>query len=215
MAELPEIPVLYCDDHLVIVDKPAGLLVVHAPGRRKPTLVDRVRSQLGGRVDAVHRLDEATTGVLVMARDDAGRAGMEELFRRHAIERRYLALLAAAPAPPAGRIEARLREGDDGVMRVVTHGGETAITHYETRERRGRCTLVECRLETGRRNQIRAHLAAMGCPVVGDRKYGYRRRKGESFTRVMLHSWQLAFRHPVLGTEVTVSVPPPERDLRL
>ncbi|MCA8978241.1 MAG: RluA family pseudouridine synthase [Planctomycetes bacterium] len=204
---------LFQDDHLVIVDKPRGVLVVSAPGRRQPTLVDILRGQVGGRIDAVHRLDEDTTGVLVLVRDDASRSGMEDLFRRHAIERRYLALITAAPTPPAGCIEARLREDEAGVMRVVARGGETAITHYESRERRGRCTLVECWLETGRRNQIRAHMAALGCPVAGDRKYGYRSRPGESFSRTMLHSWRIAFRHPVTGNDVTASCEAPEPDL--
>ena len=151
---------------------------------------------------------------MVLARDDAGREGLLDMFRRHVIERRYLALVMAAPSPPAGRIDARLQEDDAGVMRVVQRGGEKAVTHYEARERRGRCTLVECRLETGRRNQIRAHLAALGCAVAGDRKYGYRRRPGESFSRVMLHSWRVGFRHPVTGVDVDVTAPAPEPELR-
>lgn len=205
-----EIPVLWADEHLVLVDKPAGVLVVPAPGRAGPTLVDLVRRQLGGTVEAVHRLDEETTGVIALARDRAARVAMEELFRRHAVEREYVALVAAAPSPAAGRIESRLREDSEGVMRVVPSGGERAVTHYETRGRRGRCTLVHCRLETGRRNQIRAHLAALGCPVAGDRKYGYRRRANESFGRVMLHARRLAFVHPIRGVAVDVVVEPAE-----
>lgn len=206
--------VLYADDHLVVVDKPQGVLVVTAPGRRQLTLVDLLRRQLGGMVEAVHRLDEDTTGAIALARDQAGRTGMEGVFRGHTAEREYLALVTAAPSPPAGRIEAQLREDPAGVMRVVPRGGERAITHYETIERRGRCTLLRCRLETGRRNQIRAHLAALGSPVVGDRKYGYRRRADESFPRVMLHSWRLAFRHPVTGIEVDVTAAPRESELK-
>jgi 23S rRNA pseudouridine1911/1915/1917 synthase len=208
------IAVLFEDDHLVIVDKPSGVLVVTAPGRRQPTLVDLLRRLLGGTVEAVHRLDEQTTGAIVLARDQLGRAGMEELFRRHAAEREYLALVTSAPSPPAGRVDAQLREDGDGIMRVVPHGGERAVTHYETLERRGRCTLIRCRLETGRRNQIRAHMAALGSPVVGDRKYGYRRRGDESFSRVMLHSWRLAFRHPMTGIPVDITVEPGEAELK-
>lgn len=208
------ITVLFLDDHLVIVDKPPGILVVTAPGRRSLTLVDRLRRQLGGMIEAVHRLDEQTTGAIALARDRAGREGMDQLFRRHAAEREYLALVTAAPSPPAGRIEAQLREDKAGVMRVVPRGGERAVTHYETIERRGRCTLIRCRLETGRRNQIRAHLAAMGSTVAGDRKYGYRRRADESFSRVMLHSWRLAFRHPVTGCEVDIRAEPREPELK-
>jgi len=205
--------VLHRDDHLVVVDKPAGVLVVSAPGRSEPTLVDLVSRQLGERVQAVHRLDEQTTGAIVLARTDPGRVGMEALFRAHSVERQYLALASSAPSPPAGRIESNLLEDAGGVVRVVPRGGQRAVTHYQTLCRRGRCTLVSCRLETGRRNQIRAHLAALGCPLAGDRKYGFRARAGERFARVMLHSWQLRFLHPETGAEVAVRVEPAEEEL--
>lgn len=208
------VPILFQDDHLVVVDKPVGFLVVPAPGRRGPTVVDLVSEQLGKRVQAVHRLDEETSGALVLVFDDATRIGMEALFKEHAVERDYLALASAAPSPPAGRIESRLQEDAGGVVRVVPRGGERAVTHYETLARRGRCSLVRCRLETGRRNQIRAHLAALGCPVAGDRKYGFRSRPGEAFRRVMLHSWALRFVHPVSRVEISVAVEPAEPELR-
>lgn len=207
------VPVVHQDDRLVVVDKPAGVLVVPAPGRREATLVDRLTQQLGREVFAVHRLDEDTTGALVLALDDEARIGMEALFKAHAVHREYLALLASAPSPPSGKIESNLQEGGDGIVRVVARGGLRAVTHYEAVDRRGRCTLVVCRLETGRRNQIRAHMAALGCPVVGDRKYGFRARPGEHFSRVMLHSWQLRFEHPIEGRTVAVRIEPPERDL--
>ncbi|HEX6812245.1 MAG TPA: RluA family pseudouridine synthase [Planctomycetota bacterium] len=205
--------VLYRDDHLVVIDKPAGVLVVPAPGRDASTIVDLVGAQLNCRPQAVHRLDEDTTGALALALDDAARAGMEALFRRHAIERDYLALVSAAPSPAAGKIESSLQEDDDGMVRVVLRGGVRAVTHYETLARRGRCTLVRCQLETGRRNQIRVHLAALGCPVAGDRKYGFRARAGEHFARVMLHSWRMSFVHPITGIEVHVETLPPEPSL--
>lgn len=208
------VPILYRDDFLVVVDKPSGFLVVPAPGRKGETVVDLVSAQLGVRVQAVHRLDEETTGALVMAIDPVARTGMEALFREHAVERTYLALVAAVPSPPAGRIESRLLEGADGVVRVVATGGERAVTHYETLERRGRCSLILCRLETGRRNQIRAHMAALGCPVAGDRKYGFRARSDESFRRQMLHSWRLNFRHPLTGVAVEIETQPGEPELR-
>jgi 23S rRNA pseudouridine1911/1915/1917 synthase len=202
------IPILHRDDHLVVVDKPAGILVVEAPGRRGPTLVDALTRQLGVRVQAVHRLDEDTTGAMVFALDAEARAGLDDLFRQHAATREYLALASAAPSPPAGRIESQLAEDAGGVVRVVRSGGERAVTHYETLARRGRCTLLRCRLETGRRNQIRAHLAALGCPLAGDRKYGFRARGDERFPRVMLHSWRLAFPHPVTGAALAIEAPP-------
>jgi 23S rRNA pseudouridine1911/1915/1917 synthase len=210
---VPPVPILHRDEHLVVVDKPAGMLVVPAPGRRGPTLGDVLAEQLGARVQAVHRLDEDTTGALVMALDDAGRTGMEALFRSHAVHREYLALLAAAPSPPAGRIDSLLREDADGIVRVVPHGGVRAVTHYETIDRRGRCTLVRCRLETGRRNQIRVHMSALECPIAGDRKYGFRQRSDERFARVMLHSWRVQFTHPVTGADIDLSVAPREPEL--
>lgn len=207
------VPLVHQDDRIVVVDKPPGVLVVSAPGRHEPTLVDLLSRQIGRRVLAVHRLDEDTTGAMVFALDDAARAAMEALFRRHAIEREYLALLASAPSPASGRIESNLREGPDGIVRVVPRG-MNAVTHYSTLERRGKCALVTCRLETGRRNQIRAHMAALGCPVAGDRKYGYRARAGERFPRVMLHSWRIRFVHPFGGAEIDLVVPPREPGLR-
>jgi 23S rRNA pseudouridine1911/1915/1917 synthase len=207
------VTVLYEDDHIVVVDKPARVLVVPAPGRKGPVLVDEVSRQVGCRLAAVHRLDEDTTGAIVMSRTDVARAAMEDLFRRHEVERDYLALLSAAPSPVAARIESRLAEGIDGIVRVVPRGGERAVTHYATIARRDRCTLVRCRLETGRRNQIRAHMAALGCPIAGDRKYGFRARLGESFSRPMLHSWRMAFAHPCGGSPIRIECPPHEAAL--
>lgn len=208
------IPLLHADDHLVVVDKPAGVLTVAAPGRSGPTVVDLLRRQLDRPVHPVHRLDEETTGALVLALDAPTESAMVELFRQHAVERHYLALAGATPSPPAGRIESNLLEGADGIVRVVPRGGQRAVTHYETLARRGRCALLQCRLETGRRNQIRAHLAALGCPLAGDRKYGFRARDGERFPRVMLHSWRLRFDHPHGGV-VAITVAAAEQDLQL
>lgn len=210
---MADIPILHRDEHLLVVDKPAGLLVVAAPGRRGKTLIDLVGEQLGERVFAVHRLDEGTTGAIVVACTEVARDAMEPLFRAHTVERDYLALLSGRPSPAAGRIESRLQE-QDGMVRVVERGGQTAITDYETIERRGRCVLVRCRLSTGRRNQIRVHMQALGCPIVGDRKYGYRAREGESFSRPMLHSWRIAFDHPITGARVTAEAVPREPELR-
>jgi len=209
----PAVTVLHRDEHLLIVDKPAGTLVVPAKGRTGPCLVDALTQQLGQRVIAVHRLDEDTTGCLAFALDERSRAGLDACFRDHAATRDYLALATAVPSPEAGCIESGLEEGPDGVVRVVRRGGRRAVTHYQTLARRGRGALVRCRLETGRRNQIRVHLAALGCPVAGDRKYGYRPRPRERYERVMLHSWRLQLAHPVTGDEVDVSCTAREPDL--
>lgn len=211
---MSEVPVLYVDETLAVVDKPAGVLTVPAPGRKGRTLVDMLSDQLGRRVFAVHRLDEETTGCVAFALDDAVRSGLERLFRSHQVERSYLALLSSVPSPESGRIDANLAEAADGIMQVVKAGGQRAVTHYRTLARRGRNALVECRLETGRRNQIRVHMAALGCPVAGDRKYGFRARAGESHGRVMLHSWRLRMTHPSSGVAIDVECEPSEPDLR-
>lgn len=209
-----EVPVLHRDDHLLIVDKPAGVLVVPAAGRAEPCLVDRLTAQLGQRVFAVHRLDEDTTGCLAFALDERAQGALDATFRDHAALRDYLALTTAVPSPESGCVESQLEEGGDGIVRVVRRGGRRAVTHYAALSRHGRGSLVRCRLETGRRNQIRVHLAALGCPVAGDRKYGYRARPGERFGRVMLHSWSLKIPHPVTGELVEVSCEAQELALR-
>jgi 23S rRNA pseudouridine1911/1915/1917 synthase len=215
LVDQPTIPVLYDDEHLLVVDKPARCLVVAAPGRRGATAVDRVGRQRGERVYAVHRLDEDTTGVLVLARTEASREALEQVFRRHEAQRVYLALASRVPSPAAGRIESRLAVGRDGVVRSVTgRGGELAVTRFRTLERRDRHALLECELETGRRNQIRVHLSELGCPLVGDRKYGWRSRGSGGPDRPLLHAWRIRFVHTITGAVVDVGCDPTERELR-
>ncbi len=208
---MSRIPILYEDDHMLVVDKPPRMLVVPAPGRSGPTVVDEVGRQLGSRVFAVHRLDEDTTGVLVLARTPEARAALEDVFIDHRADRVYLALVGRMPSPPAGRIESRLRESPDGIVESVARGpGQRAVTHYKVLRRVGREVLVECRPETGRRNQIRVHLADLGCPVVGDRKYGYRGRGGSSARRPLLHAWRITLPHPVDEREIVVEAELPD-----
>lgn len=206
------ISILYQDEHLLIVDKPARMLVVAAPGRSRATAVDRMQKQIGSRVFAVHRLDEDTTGVLALARSHDSKKRLEAIFRAHEAERIYLAVTSHAPSPPAGRIESRLRENAYGIMESTTDGpGHKAVTHYRIVRRLKRETLVECRLETGRRNQIRAHLSGLGCPIVGDRKYGYRPRGDGAPKQPMLHAWRLRLRHPFTGEEIAAEAALPAR----
>jgi 23S rRNA pseudouridine1911/1915/1917 synthase len=184
----PPISILFADEHVLVVDKPVGMLVVPAPGRGGSTVVDAISAQLGARVHAVHRLDEETSGVLVLARSEAAKPWLEDVFKEHRARRTYLALVEHTPSPPAGRIESRLRELPSGIMQSVARGpGERAITDYQVLGRRGKQVLVECQLQTGRRNQIRVHLADLGCPLCGDRKYGWRARS-VPFRRLMLHA---------------------------
>ncbi len=201
-----QIPILFEDEHLLVVDKPPRLLVVQAPGRTEKTIVDFVGDQLGTRVFPVHRLDEDTTGVLVLARTHQARDALRKMFQKHAAKRIYLALVSRAPTPAAGRIESRLREGKDGMVKsVIDKTVERAVTEYRTLERRGRFTLVECELMTGRRNQIRVHMADIRCPIVNDRKYGFR-SKGQATPgkRPLLHAHRVAFRHPITEEPIEV-----------
>jgi 23S rRNA pseudouridine1911/1915/1917 synthase len=140
---------------------------------------------------------------------------LEDLFRSHRVERVYLALLSAMPNPPAGRIESAVDVGDDGIVRSVAAGhGTRAVTEYRAVARRGGCTLVECRLETGRRNQIRVHMAELGCPIAGDRKYGFRGWAGQRWRRPMLHAWRIGLLHPITGDRLELESTPEERELR-
>jgi 23S rRNA pseudouridine1911/1915/1917 synthase len=220
----PEIRILHADPAVVVVDKPAGVLVVSAPNQRGPTMVDLVSAALGARVHAVHRLDRDTTGVLVMAKTSDSAQWLEDVFKQHAAERTYLALVDHVPSPRAGRIESRLREGADGVVRSVPgRGGELAITDYRVlgrvehlqraRGRDGGATLIECKPRTGRRNQIRVHLQDLGCPICGDRKYGWRMRGEPSYGRVMLHAERIVLPRPYGQPDLEVAVDAPEPEL--
>ena len=154
---------LHVDEDLVVVDKPERMLVVPAPGRAGPTVVDVVGKQLGGRVFAVHRLDEDTTGALALARTPAAREVLEGIFRAHRAERVYLAVVERVPSPTAGRIELVLREDAAGVVVSSQAGaGRRAVTEYRLLARVRGGAVLECRPRTGRRNQIRVHLAELG-----------------------------------------------------
>ncbi len=207
------VPILFQDDAVLVVDKPIGVLVVPAPGHRGPTVVDLVSDQLGTRVHAVHRLDEETSGVLVLACNETSKRWLEDVFKEHRATRTYLALVEHTLSPPAGRIESRLREMTGGMVQTVTKPpGDLAITDYRVLARRGKQTLVECQLQTGRRNQIRVHMRDLGCPVCGDRKYGWRTR-GATFDRVMLHAERIEL--PRADGRPTVNVQVDAREVAL
>jgi 23S rRNA pseudouridine1911/1915/1917 synthase len=202
--------VVFEDDHLMVVDKPAGVVMHPAPGYRGPTLADA----LAGRATIVHRLDKDTSGVILAAKSDEVRERLQRLLKARKVTREYTALVEGHPDAEAGTIDAPI--GRDRTNRTVmstrTDRGRDAITHFEVVERLPRTTLLRVRLETGRTHQIRAHLAAIGHPVVGDPQYGGResgRRVGLS--RQFLHASQLMFSHPASG-ELTVceSKPPVE-----
>jgi 23S rRNA pseudouridine1911/1915/1917 synthase len=219
---------LYVDDAVVVVNKPAGLTTVrHAAeadefgprGKRflPKTLADllpRLLGEPGARVIAVHRIDRDTSGVVAFARTPAAAEQLTRQFRKHTADRRYLAL--ARGTPPTGRIEsAFVRDRGDG-RRGSGPGpdGKRAVTHVKVLERLGPFALVECRLETGRTHQVRIHLGEAGAPLCGERVYdrpvhGKPLPDGSGAARPMLHAARLGFVHPVTGEPMSWEVPPP------
>jgi 23S rRNA pseudouridine1911/1915/1917 synthase len=211
--------ILYEDEHLLVVSKPAGMVAHPTASRRTGTLVNRLLamgvplSTIGGqdRPGIVHRLDAGTSGAMVVAKDDGTHTALAEMFRRHQIDRRYLALVRGHVGPDQFLIEAPLgRRAARILVRAVT--GKHAATEIEVRERLPGCTLVEARPRTGRTHQIRVHLAAVGHPILGDRAYGGAGADAEllGLTRPFLHSWRIAFDHPATGPrlDLEASLPP-------
>jgi 23S rRNA pseudouridine1911/1915/1917 synthase len=209
-----EIP--YEDEHLLVVDKPAGLVVHPAPGHSSGTLVHGLLAHdvEGGdepeRPGIVHRLDRDTSGLLVVARSPEAHRRLQEMVKAREVTREYLALVVGRPRSQRGLIEAPIgRDRHDGQRHSLdTDMPRDAVTHFEVEELLLRHALLRVTLETGRTHQIRVHLAAIDLPVAGDPVYG---RQGElGLERQCLHAARLAFTHPVTGAEVDVSSPLPE-----
>jgi 23S rRNA pseudouridine1911/1915/1917 synthase len=203
------------DEHLLVIDKPAGIVVHPAPGHRAGTLVDALvgLGAAGGEAERpgiVHRLDRDTSGLMVVARSAAVHRRLQSLVRRRELERTYLALVRGRPRSWRGRIEAPIgRDRSDRLRHSLdTDRPRDAVTHFEVERLLDGHALLRVRLETGRTHQIRVHLAAIGLPVVGDRLYG---SPDPSLGRQFLHAAALAFTHPVTGERVEVESPlPPE-----
>jgi 23S rRNA pseudouridine1911/1915/1917 synthase len=212
--EVMDLSIAYEDEHLVVVDKPAGLVVHPAPGHATGTLVHGLLAHeiSGGdaeRPGIVHRLDRDTSGLMVVARTEEAHRRLEQLVRRRALERGYLALVVGRPRSRRGRIEAPIGRDRRDPMRhsLDTDTPRDAVTHFELVELLPRHALLEIRLETGRTHQIRVHLAAVGLPVAGDRVYGRPRELG--LERQFLHAARLAFPHPFSGETVETESPLP------
>jgi 23S rRNA pseudouridine1911/1915/1917 synthase len=210
-----EARIVFNDEHLAVIDKPAGLVVHPAPSHSGPTLVSELSELLGGGADPerpgiVHRLDKGTSGLLVVARDDATHAALQEQVRQRRVERAYLALAEGRLGSRTGTIDAPIGRAARRRHRMAVAGAASreARTHFEAVEPLARDTYLEARLETGRTHQIRAHFAAIGHPLAGDETYGGRRRLG--LERQFLHAHRLAFDHPAGGERLEFSSPLPD-----
>jgi len=211
------VAIVFEDEHLLVVDKPAGLVVHPGAGVATDTLVQLLADKIAGgpepdRPGVVHRLDRDTSGLMLLARSEPVHTALQEQIRRRDVEREYLALVAGTFDTQTGTIEAPL--GRDRVNRTVmstrTDKPRDATTHFEVLETLAGRSLLRVKLETGRTHQIRAHMLAIRHPVCGDPAYGGRGAgKDLGLTRQFLHSARVAFRHPVTGEQVACESKPP------
>jgi 23S rRNA pseudouridine1911/1915/1917 synthase len=204
--------IVHLDEVVVVVDKPPGLLSMGSEREKERTAYRILNTHLktlaktpAQQVFIVHRLDRETSGLMMFARTESAQADLQGDWK--GVLKRYLAIVEGVPAQAAGTLKDRLLEGKSLMVRRVEEGGELAITHYRVLRAQGDRALLECTLETGRRNQIRVQLAALGHPVAGDRKYG---AKTDPARRLALHACELAFSHPVSGApmEFHSALPP-------
>jgi len=219
--------ILFEDEHLLVVDKPAGLVVHPAAGNFDGTLVNALLHHCAGKLSGiggvarpgiVHRIDKDTSGLLVVAKTDVAHEGLAKQFAAHSIDRRYLAIVNGLPKAAAGKVDAPLARSAANRKKIaIVEGsrGKRAVTHWKRLEVLRDAALVECRLETGRTHQVRVHMASIGHPLVGDPIYS---RSGKThgkllkelgFLRQALHAAELGFTHPVTKHKLSFSSPMP------
>jgi 23S rRNA pseudouridine1911/1915/1917 synthase len=225
VAEEIPLRVIYEDPHLLVVDKPAGMVVHPAAGHAGGTLVNALLAYCpelaasgDDRPGIVHRLDRDTSGLILVAKREKIQRALQRQFKEREVDKAYLALLDGHLQPAWGRIDAPVgRDPQHRQRMAVVPGGREAVTEYHVLEQyarqvgpaAGEYCLVEAEPETGRTHQIRVHFASIGHPVVGDRVYG-RRRTHLQLTRQFLHAWRLVFKHPVGGERIELEAPLPE-----
>lgn len=220
--------ILFEDEHLIVIDKPAGLVVHPAAGNFDGTLVNALLhhckgslSGIGGveRPGIVHRIDKDTSGLLVAAKTDPAHAGLAAQFARHSIDRRYSAIVSGMPNPPSGTVDAPLGRSTTNRHKIAIQPagrGKHAVTHYRLITPLREAALVECRLETGRTHQVRVHMASIGAPLIGDPAYGRTRKSHRAlldslgFRRQALHAAHLGFVHPVTSETLAFESKIPE-----
>jgi 23S rRNA pseudouridine1911/1915/1917 synthase len=219
--------IVFEDQHLLVVEKPAGLVVHPAAGNLDGTLVNALLHHCGGslsgiggvaRPGIVHRIDKDTSGLLVVAKNDVAHEGLARQFAAHSIDRRYLAIVSGVPKTGEGTVDAPLARSAANRKKIaIVEGsrGKRAVTHWRRLAVLRDASLVECRLETGRTHQVRVHMASIGHPLVGDPVYG---RTGKThgkllkelqFHRQALHATELGFTHPVTKHKLSFSSPMP------
>ena len=215
-AEPISLDVVYEDEDLAVIDKPAGMVVHPAPGHYTGTLVNALLgrggtwSVVGGsaRPGIVHRLDKGTSGLIVVARNDVSHRALSAQLKDRTLSRTYMAIVRGRVKEEAGELEGPIgRDPKERKRMAIVSGGRFARTRYEVVERGRGHTLLRCDLDTGRTHQIRVHLAALGHPIAGDVEYGS--RKPGDPERPMLHAWRLRLRHPRTQTDMTFEARPP------
>lgn len=224
-----EIPldILYEDNSLLILNKPAGLVVHPAPGHAEGTLVNALLAHcpdlqgIGGvqRPGIVHRLDKDTSGAIAIAKTDQAHHNLQAQFKAKTARRTYLAVVYGAPAQENGTVDQPIGRHpvDRKKMAIVPEerGGRRAVTHWQVLERLGNYSLMQFELETGRTHQIRVHSAQMGHPVVGDPVYGAGRSVGVNLSGQVLHAWKLKLQHPLSGEWIEAIAPMPDDFVKL